>query len=462
MGIMDRFLKKEAPTRPPKEFVVHTEEVGSSGTEIYDGYLQEEYFETLRGTDKADEYDKMRRGDYQIKMVLSAVKNIIKSGLPEIQPASEEPEDVAAAKVIEHILFEKMDTSFKRFLREGLTMCEFGYSLFEVVHKPFINSPILDEEGNEILSSFMGLETIAWRSPRTIERWEMEERTRSLRAVSQYAYGDGADVVEIPAENLLLMNLDQEGDNFEGISLLRPCYGPWFRKNNYFKINAVGIEKFAVPTPTVVVPSGKFDSTVYNRIINIIKNYVTHQNNFITTPEGWDIKLNNNNYDPSRVENSIDKEDMRIAKAFIANFLELGTGGGGGSYALSNDLSDFFMSGIEYIIDEFCEPVNKQLIPELVKMNLGEMSRYPKLCITGVTDRAGEEMAKVMDLLVKNKVIVPDDKLEEQTRKRYGFSPKSDEGQREVNEQKPPMGQTLSLSEKVSNAILHKRKLMDE
>ena len=461
MGIIDELFKgkKKPALKKTKSFVVHTEQVGSSGTEIYDGYLQEDYFENLRGSKKADEYDKMRRGDYQVKMVLSAVKNIIKSGVPEIIPASQEPEDLEAAAVVEHILFESMETSFSRFLREGLTFCEFGYSLFEVVHKPFIGVPIVDKDGKEILGSYMGLETIAWRSPRTIEAWRLDPKTNKLKTVEQQAFGDPGDVVEMDAKHLILMNIDQEGDNFEGISLLRPCYGPWFRKNNYFKINAVGIEKFAVPTPIVKVPTGKFDSNIFNRIINIIKNYVTHQNNFVTVPDGYDIELNNNNYDPSKVENSIDKEDARIAKAFLANFLNLD--GGGGSNALSNDLSDFFYSGISYIISEFCQPVNKQLIPSLVKMNLGERARYPKLAITGVTDRAGEELAKVLDLLAKNKIVIPDDELEDQVRKRYGLTVKSEEGQREVGAP-APTGEPLTLSEKIENAIAAKRVKLGE
>ena len=147
-----------------------------------------------------------------------------------------------------------------------------------------------------------------------------------------------------------------------------------------------------------------------------------------------------------------------MAKAFLANFLELGMGGGGGAFALSTDLSDFFLSGLTYIANIIKEDID-QMLKELVIINFGEQDKYPTFEFTGITDKAGEEFAKILNLLVQSNIIVPDDNLEDHIRNRIGVTPKSDEGQRDKPE--APQAQ-MSLSEKVQFAIKQKRKLMGE
>src|SRR5687767_14832030 len=209
----------------PKEVIVHSDPVGSFGTSIYSGYIQEEYLESLDGSTKAEIYDKMRRGDANVKMLLSAIKNPIKSANWEIEPCDDTDEARKDADLIKHILFEDMQTPFKKVLSEALTMVDFGFSLFEVTHKIVMSHP---EFG-----PYIGLRSLSWRSPKTIERWNIDRKTEELVSVTQMAYGDLDRHVDIPAEFLLLFNLDQEGANFEGISLLRACYGNWLRKNTY-------------------------------------------------------------------------------------------------------------------------------------------------------------------------------------------------------------------------------------
>ena len=132
-----------------------------------------------------------------------------------------------------------------------------------------------------------------------------------------------------------------------------------------------------------------------------------------------------------------------MVKAFLANFLELGMSGGG-AYALSNDLSDFFLTGLEFIAKEIAEQINKNLIPELVKMNFGPRDKYPTLSFTGISDKAGKELADILNVLTTAQIITPDDNLEKHLRKRLKITEMSDEGQRI----KQPEGQ-MSLTEKI-------------
>ena len=422
----------------------HYNPFGSTGTEIFAGYYDEDYLDALKNNERADVFDKMRRSDPQVKMCLSAVKNPIKSATPEIHAAGDDFFYKNDARLIEKVLFESMATPFSRFLSEALTMIEFGYSMFEVTHKNFVDNPVRDDEGTIILNSFTGIRNISWRSPKTIEKWNLNHETGDLESVLQLAYGDLSRDVTIPAKYLLLFTLDREGSNYEGISALRPCYGNWFRKNNFNKINAIGIEKFAVPTPIATIPQGKQASTQYTKLITALEKYTTHQSNYLIKPEGFDIDLRTNSYDPSKVEASIENEDKRMVKAFLANFLELGMSGTG-AYALSNDLSDFFLTGLEFIAEEIADQINKNIIPEIVKMNFGPRDKYPTLKFSGISDKAGKELAEILSILSTSQILTPDDTLEKHLRKRLGITEMSDEGKR-----LPMAPQTgMSLSEKV-------------
>lgn len=426
---LKRFLfgeeeQKTIQDRDESKSFIHTIPLGSYGTDINAGYPSEEYLATLRTQDRADVFDKMRRSDSQVIMLLSAVKNPIKSATRTIEPVDDSPDETKIADLIRHMLFCDMDQPFDAFLGEALTVCEFGHSVFENVKKIVLN--------DEKFGNYIGLKALLFRSPRTIERWNVWQDTGALKSISQYAYGDLQRLVDIPAEHLLIFTMNKEGASYEGISMLRPCYGNWFRKNEYLKLNAAGIEKFAIPTPLVEVPSGQYGGESYNYLIEALDVYCSHQANYLTHPEGWKIDLKTNAYDPQKVETSIDNEDKRMTKAFLANFLELGMNGTG-AYALSNDLSDFFLGGIQHIADLISSTINKQLIPELVQLNFGPRAKYPCLKFSGITDKAGKEFADILSELSRTKIITPDDKLEEHVRDRYSIPKMSLLGQRKVD-----------------------------
>jgi phage gp29-like protein len=427
-----RLKEQDTSTTEITPLQINNLPMGSYGTQVYGGYISEEYLHTLRGRQRADTYDQMRRGDPQVKMCLSSVKNPIKSATWEVEPADDSDDAKSDAEFIHHILFNDLGQPFVDFLSEALTMIDFGHSVFEVIHKVVIN--------NKQFGSYNGIKSLAFRSQRTIERWNLVPETGELKSISQYAFGDIGKVVDIPAENLLIFSIEKEGANYEGVSMLRPCFGPWFRKNNYLKLNAIGIEKFAVPTPLFEVPEGKENSSQYGMMIQVLEHYLTHQKNYLGYPAGWKVDLRTNTYDPSKVETSIDNEDTRMTKAFLANFLELGTGKSSGSYALSNDLSDFFLSGLDQVAGKIAEVINQQLIPQLILLNRGPREKYPVLKASGISDKAGKELADVIQALAGSKVIIPDNQLETHIRKRYGLPKASLEGQRIEVAPAPPGG----------------------
>lgn len=404
--------------------------IGSSGIRNFAGYISEDYLHSLHGHVAADIYDKMRRSDSKIKKVLKAVKDPIMAANWEVQAAGDDADATMHRDFIEHVLFEGLadENNFAQFVREALTALDFGHSVFEKIHKVVLNHP---EFGD-----YIGIQKIAWRSPRTIHKFNIDPETESLKSVTQFAYGDAARPgIDIDAKFLMIITIDREGSNWEGISYLRNCYGAWLRKQTYLKLLAIGIEKYAIPTPIGKVPVQAGPD--YDAFIEALDKYTSHETNYITLPAGWDITLQQSNFDAAKIMAAVQAENMEIVDAFIANFLELAMGSGGGSRALSEDMSAFFLSGITQLANIVVDAVNAKLIKDLIDLKFGVQQKYPKLNVSGITDKAGIDLANALKALVDSKVIIPDDKLEDNVRKRFDFPEASKIGQRQVT---PPGG----------------------
>lgn len=427
----------------PNEVTLHIDESGSSGTQIYGGYIQDDYLEKMNGVQRSTIFDQMRRADYQVIMLLAAVKNLLMAADFDIE-AADIPEGETDEELIKYILFENMDSPWVDFLAECFTFIDFGYSLFEVVHKVVTGDPKF--------KNFIGIRKLAWRNPRTIYQWNIDKQTETLKSVTQIGYGDAGKMDVMDAAFLLLFNYKKEGANFEGVSLLRGCFGPWSRKNNYLKLNAAGIEKFAIPTPTAEVPDGKQGTPQFANLVKALKAYTSHQKNYLTYPSGWKIDLKGNNgFDPKKIEFSVDCEDKRMAKTFLATFLELGLHGSG-SHALSSNLSDFFLSGLEFLGKEVCNKMNG-LIKDMIILNKGPRKAYPIMKCTGISDKAGKELADVLKSLGDGKYIIPDNDLEDFLRNRYQLTPRSENGQRiSANPSPNPNPNSASFYERVQFA----------
>lgn len=389
------------------------EPVGVSGTDISGGYFREDHLAQLRGKRGAKVFDEMARSESQISMILNGIMNPIKSAEWAFEAARDVEGGDVHAELMETIFKKGLD--WETFLHEALTFLKYGYSPFEVVHSVVLN--------HEKFGNFNGLKALAFRSPKTIERWILDQVTGSLKSIEQYSYTDlgKENHFVIPGEFVLLFSHQKEGDNYEGISILRAMYGPWFRKNLYLKIAAIGAEKNAVGTPIATIPSGKEKSPEYTKLKEILKKYTVHQSAFITIPEGWKITFEKGEFDADKLEKLLVYEDKQMVNAVVANFLALGMSGGGGSFALGTDLSDFFLTGIQCYANLICGVVNRQLIPQLIKMNYGEQASYPTLKCTGINDKAGKELSEIIVANVSAGVLKADDKLEKFVRKSYNM-----------------------------------------
>ena len=207
--------------KPPTQ----TEALGNSGTQIFGGYFSEEVsaahpWTALKNLQK--QWDEMRRSEAQVSLLMNAIKNPIKAANWDIEAYDEsDPKYKAHAELCKHNFFERIDNN--TFKHEALTCLEFGFSLFEVVHDVVFNHPKF--------GTFNGIKCLGFRSQKTIENWQLEQKTGQLLGVNQYTYSDLGGNQFIPGEFLICFTHSKEGDNYEGISVLRPMLGAYMRKN---------------------------------------------------------------------------------------------------------------------------------------------------------------------------------------------------------------------------------------
>jgi len=400
-----------------KEIVVrHDQPFGASGSDI-SGKIQntDDHIVALQGFEASILYDKMRRSETQIKKVLAAINNPIKSAEWSIQSASDDAIDLERAALIEQILFK--DLNWPKFLNEALTAVPHGFALFEMVHANKITQE---------LGPYTGLAQLGFRKQTTITQWCYDSVTGCLENVKQESNGDIKVNADIPAEFLLQVYIEPEGDN-AGFPLLRALYGPYKRKLLIMELKMIGIERFAIGTPMLKSPKGiKSEDEEYKAAVEVLQGFTSAEDAFIIFPDGWDLELTQSSFDPGKLQSSIKYEDEQMAGAILASFLELGTGGNSGANSLSKDQSDFFLDGIEMYANTIRDVINRVLIPQLIKLNFGEDTQEsaPELAYNGITDKAGETLMKIITGYSAAGIVHADEGLEDHVRKVHKLPPK--------------------------------------
>lgn len=400
------------------ELTFNTKEKGNSGTDIVSNVYQNDYLPQLTGVEQHTIYNRMRRSDPQVRKVLAAVTSPIKAATWSFEAASDEDKDVEAAALLERIFFTDLDYDHK--LGEILTFLAHGFSLFEVVHENKVSKEF---------GPYTGLANLAFRNQATITEWKVDPRTSHLQEVHQEQSGDNEVDVWIKTDTMLMFFNEREGDD-NGFPLLRPLYGPWKRKLMTETLKMIGIERSAIPTPTLEVPENiSPNDEEYKAAVQILTSFTSAQDAFITYPKGWALDLHQNDgFDPMKLEDSIKREDEKMAGAILATFLELGTGGNGGAYALGENLEKFFAQVIASFAKAIANTINTKLVPNLIRLNYGdELEVMPKITFTGITDKVGKEFMEIITGYTNAGVVGKDEQLEDHVRKVHGL-PKKAEG----------------------------------
>ncbi len=372
-----------------------TAELGGTGTTIVGGFLTgQDYNPDFTGTRRIKLFDEMRLSDATVRAGLNMVKLPILSADWYIKGNHEE-----SREFIEKQLLNNPGFSWTGFLRQALTMCDNGNSIFE---KVFQTTP----EGK------IGWKRLSPRMSKTIHKWTIKgEGGKEVPGIYQIL--PTGQTAEIPRWKLLYFINEQEGSNYEGISLLRAVYQPYYYKQLYYKVDAIAVEKQGMGIVKVTHPPNANPQEIA-KVEEIAKNVRANERAYVKLPAGYNLEFIDTHADSLKdTKEMIDHHDRQISKAFLAQFIELGTKSSG-SYALSSDQSKMFTLGLEYITKIVQEEMNNRAIKELVDLNFSGIKEedYPTLEYGAIGDVDYLGLSEALTKLSGSGLITPNAEME--------------------------------------------------
>jgi hypothetical protein len=376
------------------------QEIGGSGTAILNGFLtNQDYNPEFTGTKRITLFDQMRLSDPSVRSGLLAVKLPLLSADWYIKEPSGDDELGEPAKFINDQLFKNKGFSWTSFLRQALTMVDYGNSIFE---KVFETTP----EGK------IGWKRLSPRMSKTIHRWTLQDG----KSPGIYQILPTGKTAEIPRWKLLYFVNEQEGSNFEGISMLRPAYQPYYYKQLLYKIDAIASEKQGMGIPKITAPPNAAPADKA-KAREIAQNMRTNEKAYLELPAGFNIEfMDMKGVTVKDCKGMIEHYDREIVKAFLAQFLDLGAKAGG-SYALSQDQSRLFLLGLEYIAKVIQEEMNKA-IRELCDLNFPNLKdeEYPTLEYGAIGQVDFDALSTALQRLAQSQIFTPDIETEKYLR----------------------------------------------
>lgn len=390
---------------PKKE---STEKQGDTGVVVLN-YVDEfiaDYSSELVGRSGMVRLWKMATGESMCGMILRGIKNPIKSSKWQVLEADDfNTEEKKAHALINDYFFKNASVPFSNRINQILTMCEFGHSVFEIYWKPY------EFDGNTYL-----MPVIEQRMQTSIEKFN------DTKQVVEFVKSDGK-TVDIPYSDLAVFILDYIGTDSRGKSLLREAYGEYKDKLYYNKIMGIGMQRAATGIPHGKVPAGTTkDSAKYKALKTLLNNMITHEKAWMITEADTEFKIENQSYDPEKSLKVLEYKDSKMAMSVLMQFLLLGQNGNGGAYSLGQDQSDFFLSGINYIVNIIQETLNPKVVSKIVKLNFANVDpERIKIASTDVNTKVNKEMAEIIKYAIDSKIINPEVQDEVFFRKLYSI-----------------------------------------
>lgn len=363
-------------------------EKGGVGTMYFAGIVSgEEYVAELQGDRAIKTYDKMWRSDGQVAAVIRVCELPLLEAEWTIKAASDDPLDIEVAQFVQDNLLNGLSMTWQATLEHILTFYRYGFSVFEKVWT-------LGDDGK------IRLKKLAPRLAKTIVRIfpnqfdEVDHIEQQVWKVKDQSGLGTFETVEIPGDKVVIFTLKREGNNFQGVSLLRHGYKHWYYKQNMEAIDAIAIERNAMGVPWIKTPTGaqNSDRTIAARSL---ANLHAHEKMYMVVPDGNEFGIAGTTgqlRDPIR---SMEYHSLQLSRSVLAQFLDLDKGG---SYALSEDQSTFFLQNLKAVSKIVIGPINKDVIRPLVDFNYA-VERYPTLEMAPLDKRNFEKIAAAIATL---------------------------------------------------------------
>lgn len=367
-------------------------EIGATGLPVYGGLIYDEPVTALSGGNWTKAVRSMTANDPTIRAVLMTIEMMVRQVKWDVEPFSEDTKDLENALFVLECLMDDMNGTWQETVAEILSMVPWGWSWMEMCYKRRNGIKQNPDESSKFSDGKVGWSKWAIRAQESLDEWVFDD-FGNVTALKQRPAPDFR-LRQIPKAKSLHFRTSSQKNNPEGYAILRSIYRPWFFKNNIENIEGIGIERDLAGIPIIEAPVQIFKSDATPAEKDLLQ-YLTqlatetyrNEKEGIVFPQDFDGKGNplykislltsggRRQFDTSGI---IDRYDQRILMSVMADFLLLGSKSVG-SYALSTDKTELFLSAITAWLDSICETINRFAIPQLMNLNGLDMRRSPKL-----------------------------------------------------------------------------------
>ncbi|NQD39981.1 phage portal protein family protein [Glutamicibacter halophytocola] len=392
-----------------KNSVLTSSEIGDTGVQFFNGIITgEEYNRNLIGRRGLRIWDEMRRADATVGASLRAVKLPIRSTKFFMNPAAEDESNKKIAGFVEWNLFSRLKWS--QVLNEILTHLEFGFSVHEMVFD------VEEVDGVERIV----LTKLAFRKQTSVESWQASKTEMGI----QFRKADGT-VVPIPLEKIVVFTNEQEGDNFEGRSILRTAYKHWFYLDKFYQIDAIGHERHSLGVVKIKYPTAATDKQ-RNAARAAARNLRASEEAFIEEPAGWDINfMDMQGSSLKEIHPSIDKHERQIFVNVLAQFLNIGASGSSGTRSTSEDHHELLNQSVQAILD-YIKDTMGYVVKTLVDLNFN-VDKYPTVGSSDIDQGNIEVLADALNKFTNAGLITPTEEDEAHVRNLLGLPERTEE-----------------------------------
>ena len=276
----------------------------------------------------------------------------------------------------------------------------------------------------------------------------------------------------VPADRLLLLTLNQEGDSPEGFGLFRPCWFPWRLKSHTHDQMGIGVERSATGitsaeidqerllaqgyTPEQINNAFRDGPGIWGQVQNAVANVAAGQEAQIVFPAGVTFTtVFNKSFDPERLRAVVDLQNEEMLTVFLNAFLMLGLSSSGGSYALGQTQRDLFTETATNILQQvtqtICGPAGPgtgpvgRVIDWHPRFSVLPQAERPRIVISGLDVAPFMEVLKTLPALAERGIVTQNDALERAINRKTGLPVLPPDGSRTPAERMAPDPLTAAM-----------------
>ncbi len=443
---MSQDNKEDLLKSMPVPSKVRLGEMTTTGLRVSDGRIYEEIDEEFRWPRLVHTCKIMSR-DETIYAANHAIKSLIRRVKWSVRTPDADGEVTEEMKRREKFIWEcmhDMEHSWSDFINEALSMLTYGFSIHEKVYK------VRKGYGSGIrVPSKYSDQKIGWaklpiRSQDTIYKWHYDDNIRNIKYVEQdlsYALGATglpnkiATQVKIPYKKLLHFKFDSQRGNPEGNTPLKACRVPWKYKTTIAEFEAIGVSRDMNGMPMISIPPEYMSPdaspdkvAVYEYMKDIIRNIHMNEQAGLVFPRFIDPESKQDLFDFKLVSvdgskqfdtgTIIDRYENKILMTYLADVLKMGQDNTVGSFALSDNKTNLMAVGIEAILTQLLEVINRDLVSQTALMNGWDLSKpLPQICFEDLDERDLDKLGAFIQRTVDVGAVEVDQVLSDELRK---------------------------------------------